>query len=93
MTALVGIISLSLMPRSFFPELSPNKIYINVSYPGASPEEIEQGITTRVEESLNGIEGIEEITSSKTLKTSLRLQLKHMLDLILMKFFKKLKIQ
>ena len=53
------------MPRSFFPELSPNKIYINV-YPGASPEEIEQGITTRVEESLNGIEGIEEITSSSS---------------------------
>ena len=46
-TALVGIISLSLMPRSFFPELSPNKIYINVAYPGNSPEEIEQGITTR----------------------------------------------
>ena len=65
-TALVGIISLSLMPRSFFPELSPNKIYINVAYPGASPEEIEQGITTRVEESLNGIEGIEEITSSSS---------------------------
>ena len=35
-------------------------------YPGASPEEIEQGITTRVEESLNGIEGIEEITSSSS---------------------------
>ncbi|MAR39754.1 MAG: acriflavin resistance protein [Flavobacteriales bacterium] len=65
-TALVGIISLSQMPRSFFPELSPNKIYINVAYPGASPEEIEQGITTRVEESLNGIEGIEEITSSSS---------------------------
>lgn len=65
-TALVGIISLSLMPRSFFPELSPNKIYINVAYPGASPEEIEQGITTRVEESLNGIEGIDEITSSSS---------------------------
>ena len=70
-TALVGIISLSLMPRSFFPELSPNKIYINVSYPGASPEEIEQGITTRIEESLNGIEGIEQITSSSSENLSL----------------------
>ena len=52
-----------MMPKSFFPELSPNKIYINVSYPGASPEEIEEGITTRIEESLNGIEGVEEIMS------------------------------
>ena len=54
------------MPKSFFPELSPNKIYINVSYPGASPEEIEEGITTRIEESLNGIEGIENITSTSS---------------------------
>jgi len=62
-TAIAGILSLVMMPKSFFPELSPNKIYINVSYPGASPEEIEEGITTRIEESLNGIEGVEEIMS------------------------------
>ena len=66
LTAIAGILSLSLMPKSFFPELSPNKIYVNVSYPGASPEEIEEGITTRIEESLNGIEGIENITSTSS---------------------------
>ena len=32
----------------------------------ASPEEIEKGITTRIEESLNGIKGIEEITSTSS---------------------------
>ena len=55
-----------MMPKSFFPELTPNKIYVSVSYPGASPEEIEEGITTRIEESLNGIEGIKEITSASS---------------------------
>ena len=29
-TAIIGIISLTLMPRSFFPELAPNKIYVYV---------------------------------------------------------------
>jgi len=62
-TAIAGILSFVMMPKSFFPELTPNRIYINVSYPGASPEEIEEGITTRIEESLNGVEGIEEIMS------------------------------
>ena len=62
-TAIAGILSLAIMPKSFFPELPPNRVYINVAYPGASPEEIEEGITTRIEESLNGIEGIEEIMS------------------------------
>jgi len=65
-TAIVGIISLTIMPQSFFPELPPNKIYVNVSYPGASPEEIEEGITTRIEESLNGTEGIEDIISTSS---------------------------
>ena len=62
-TAMAGILSLIMMPKSFFPELTPDRVYVNVSYPGASPEEIEQGITTRIEESLNGIEGVEEIMS------------------------------
>ena len=65
-TAIAGFLSLTIMPKSFFPELPPNKIYVNVSYPGASPEEIEEGITTRLEESLNGIEGVAEITSTSS---------------------------
>ena len=65
-TAITGIIGLSIMPHSFFPELSPNKIYVNVSYPGASPEEVEEGITTKIEESLNGVKGVKEITSSSS---------------------------
>ena len=32
------------MPKSFFPEMNPNRVYINVSYPGASPKEIEEGV-------------------------------------------------
>ncbi len=65
-TAIAGILSFVMMPQSFFPELPPNRVYVNVSYPGASPEEIEEGITTRIEESLNGIEGLEEITSASS---------------------------
>ena len=62
-TAIAGILSLFLMPKTFFPEMTPNRVYINVAYPGASPKEIEEGITTRIEENLNGVQGIKEITS------------------------------
>ena len=65
-TAIAGLLSLSIMPLSFFPELSPNKIFVNVSYPGASPEEVEEGITTKIEEALNGVKGVKEITSSSS---------------------------
>ena len=65
-TAIAGILSLFLMPKSFFPEMKPNRVYVNVAYPGASPKEIEEGITTRIEESLNGIQGVKEITSKSS---------------------------
>lgn len=62
-TALAGLLSIFTMNHSFFPELQPNMIYITVAYPGASPEEIEEGIATKIEESLTGIEGIKETSS------------------------------
>ena len=65
-TGIVGLLSLFLMPKSFFPEMNPNRVYIAVSYPGASPKEIEEGITTRIEESLNGIQNVKEITSKSS---------------------------
>ncbi len=65
-TAMAGLLSLFTMHRSFFPELDPNRIYINVAYPGASPEEIEEGITTRIEEALVGLEGIKETSSTSS---------------------------
>ena len=54
------------MNHSFFPELTPNMIYVTVAYPGASPEEIEEGIATKVEESLTGINGVKETSSTSS---------------------------
>ena len=48
----------------FFPELDPKKININVFYPGASPNEIESGITIKLEQSLKGISEIEKMNST-----------------------------
>lgn len=66
-TAIFGLINLFTLNHSFFPELDPNKITITVAYPGASPVEVEEGITTLIEESLIGLEGVKEI-SSKSLE-------------------------
>jgi len=63
---LVGGFSLLNMKRSFFPEMTSRIIQISVAYPGASPKEMEEGITTRIEEALRGIVGIKEITSTSS---------------------------
>lgn len=61
---LVGGISLLNMKKSFFPEMESRYISVSVYYPGASPVEMEEGVTTRIEEAIRGIVGIKEITST-----------------------------
>ncbi len=58
-----GIITLK---KSFFPERQTRQIYVTVWYPGASPKEMEEGITVRIEEAVRGLVGIKEIHSSSS---------------------------
>lgn len=58
-----GLISLSNLRYSFFPEIAPNLINISVVYPGASPTEVEEGVILKIEENLDGLDGIERVTS------------------------------
>ena len=64
LVGLFGIFSVMLIKKSFFPEVEPNMVMVSVAYPGASPEEMEEGIVLKVEQSLKGIQGIEETTST-----------------------------
>ncbi|MEO1514380.1 MAG: efflux RND transporter permease subunit [Bacteroidota bacterium] len=47
-----------------FPKQRIRFISVVVPYPGASPSEVEKGITIKVEENLEGIEGIDRVSSS-----------------------------
>ena len=49
-----------------FPPFDPRTISVTVPYPGATPEEVEEEITRRIEESLTGISGIERVVSTAT---------------------------
>ena len=54
------------LKKSFFPEREARNITVSVAYPGASPVEMEEGVTIKIEESLKGLEGIEEVTSTSS---------------------------
>ncbi len=58
-----GLVALSQMRYSFFPESEPDNIIVQVSYPGASPEEVAEGVVLKIEEQLEGIQGVERVTS------------------------------
>ncbi|MFW6103734.1 MAG: efflux RND transporter permease subunit [Bacteroidota bacterium] len=61
---LAGGFSLINMNKAFFPERESRYLSVSVFYPGASPEEMEVGVTSRIEEAVRGIVGIKEITST-----------------------------
>jgi len=50
--------------QEVFPEFSLDMINISIAYPGASPEEVEKGILLAVEEAIQGLEGIDEVTAT-----------------------------
>jgi multidrug efflux pump subunit AcrB len=60
---LFGLSSLLQLRFSFFPESDPNTIIVEVAYPGASPEEVEEGVVLKIEENLDGLAGVERVTS------------------------------
>ncbi len=50
--------------QEVFPEFERDAVQITVSYPGASPEEVTDGIVLPVEEAISSIEGVEEVYST-----------------------------
>jgi len=59
-----GASSLPTTPQKTFPDIEIDVIAIGVQYLGAAPEEVEEGVCIRIEEEIQGIDGIEKIRSS-----------------------------
>jgi multidrug efflux pump subunit AcrB len=60
----VGLYSLSnKIPVDLFPEFAINTVQVSTVLPGASPQEVEEGLTIIVEEAIQDIDGIREMTS------------------------------
>ena len=52
--------------KEVFPSFDTDSVTVRVPYPGASPEEIEQGIILVVEEAIRGLDGIDEVIATAT---------------------------
>ena len=59
-----GAMSAFTVKQEVFPEFSLDRITIEVPYLGAAPEEVEQAVNIRLEEAVQGIDGIKQITST-----------------------------
>ena len=49
--------------QEVFPDIALDRIQVSVAYPGAGPEEVEEGVILKIEENLSGVDGIKQIKS------------------------------
>ncbi|TNF71099.1 MAG: efflux RND transporter permease subunit [Acidobacteria bacterium] len=59
-----GVVTLFGIKQEVFPEFSADVISVRVLYPGAAPEEVEEGVVVRIEEAIQDLEGIDKISSN-----------------------------
>ena len=59
-----GIAATTTVREEIFPEIELDRITIEVPYLGAAPEEVEQAVNIRIEEAIQGTDGIKQIQST-----------------------------
>ncbi len=59
-----GIWTMFNIQKEVFPQYQLDVVEVSVTYPGAAPAEVEQGILRPVEEAIRGVDGIKEVTST-----------------------------
>ena len=62
----LGFLSIGTLRQEVFPEFSSDTIYITVPYPGAAPEEVEEGICQKIEEAVYGLTDVKQVNSTST---------------------------
>ena len=61
---LLGFIGLASLPIEQYPDIAPPTVAVFTSYPGADAETVKNSVITPLEESINGVEGMDYITST-----------------------------
>ena len=61
---LLGIIGLVSLPIEQYPNIAPPTVAVWTSYPGADAETVKNSVIVPLEESINGVEGMDYITST-----------------------------
>ena len=60
----LGFLSMGTLRQEVFPEFSSDMIFITVPYPGAAPDEVEEGVCRKIEEAVYGLTDVDKVTSS-----------------------------
>ncbi|HTA84259.1 MAG TPA: efflux RND transporter permease subunit [Bacteroidia bacterium] len=68
---ILGSICIFTLPINQYPNITPPGVSVSTNYTGADAQTVEQNVATPLEESINGVKGMEYITSNSTSTGSL----------------------
>ncbi|MEO1003074.1 MAG: efflux RND transporter permease subunit [Cyanobacteria bacterium J06638_7] len=63
---LVGLIAIPILPVENLPDIAPPTVTVRATYPGADATSVEEGVTSVLEQQINGVQDMEFITSNSS---------------------------
>jgi len=63
---LAGAVSIPTLPISLYPQLAPPQVVVTSNYIGANSRDVEAAVTTILEQSINGVEGMRYMSSTSS---------------------------
>ena len=61
---ILGILGLTVLPVTQYPDIAPPTVQVAASYPGANAQTVLESVVVPIEEQINGVEGMDYITST-----------------------------
>ncbi len=61
---ILGILGITSLPVSQYPDIAPPTVQVTANYPGANAETVLESVIIPIEEQINGVEGMDYITST-----------------------------
>ncbi|MBD2241843.1 efflux RND transporter permease subunit [Aulosira sp. FACHB-113] len=67
---LLGCLCIPLLPLNYLPDIAPIRVQVSANYTGADVATVESAVTTTLERQINGVEGMQYMTSNSSAGSS-----------------------
>ena len=72
---ILGILGLTVLPVTQYPDIAPPTVQVAASYPGANAQTVLESVIVPIEEQINGVEGMDYLTSTASNDGSASIQI------------------
>ena len=71
----LGVLGISTLPVTQYPDIAPPTVQVSANFPGANAQTVLESVIIPIEEQINGVEGMDYITSTASNNGSASIQI------------------